>query len=459
MPSSLSRKVPAMIVIRQVVEPEQALIPSLCELLIDTVHNGASVGFLAPLSVDRAARYWEQVFASLGAGLLLWVAEEEGNVAGSVQLAPSQKENGRHRAEIQKLFVLSAFRGQGIASRLMSAAEMAARAGDRTLLVLDTLAGSGAEAVYRHLGWQRAGEIPNYAASPDGQLHATVYYYKLLAPESTGAPTTALDLSQLWDFSQPALSEQRFRTALATASGDDALILQTQIARTFGLRRDFVAAQATLDSIENQVAGAGGEVRVRHALEQGRALSSATHPPESQTEAVKAAARAAYLAAFALAQAEKLDGLAIDALHMLAFVDTDPVDQVNWGLQALSVMEQSSQPAARQWEGSLRNNVGYALHQQGRYEEALAQFELALAFRQRTGNAEQARIATWMVAWTLRSLGRLDEALGMQLRLEEECAAAGAPDPYVFEELELLYHARNDAVRAAEYAERCQKLQ
>ena len=64
-----------MIVVRQVTEPEPALIPSLCELLIDTVHNGASVGFLAPLASDRAARYWEQVLAALGDGLLLWVAE------------------------------------------------------------------------------------------------------------------------------------------------------------------------------------------------------------------------------------------------------------------------------------------------------------------------------------------------------------------------------------------------
>ena len=154
----------------------------LCELLIDAVHNGASVGFLAPLSIDRAARYWEQVLAALGDGLLLWVAEAEGRVVGSVQLAPSPKENGRHRAEIQKLFVLSAFRGQGIATRLMAAAETTARAAGRTLLVLDTLAGSDAEPVYRHLGWQRAGEIPNYAASPDGRLFPTVYYFKLLAP-------------------------------------------------------------------------------------------------------------------------------------------------------------------------------------------------------------------------------------------------------------------------------------
>ena len=42
----------------------------------------------------------------------------------------------------------------------------------------------------------------------------------------------AIDINALWDFSKPALSEERFRAALATAQGDDALILKTQIART-----------------------------------------------------------------------------------------------------------------------------------------------------------------------------------------------------------------------------------
>ena len=59
-----------------------------------------------------------------------------------------------------------------------------------------------------------------------------------------------------------------------------------------------------------------------------------------------------------------------------------------------------------------------------------------------------------MVAWTLRALGRIDEALEVQLRLERECEAAKAPDRYVFEELEILYRARGDERRANHYVER-----
>ena len=263
----------------------------------------------------------------------------------------------------------------------------------------------------------------------------------------------AIDLAPLWDYARPELSEQRFRAALATASGDDALILQTQIARTFGLRKDFAQAQEILQSIELQTRTAGPEARVRHALELGRSFASATHPPELLTPENKAAARRAYDQALALARSAKLDALAIDAIHMFAFIDTAPADQLKWAEQALAVVEASAQPAAKAWEASIRNNLGMALHGQGRYDEALAQFRLALAARERSGAAERVRVAHWMVAWTLRTMKRDDEAMAIQLRLEREGAAAGQPDPYVFEELEILYRNRGDAARAASYAE------
>ena len=47
-----------------------------------------------------------------------------------------------------------------------------------------------------------------------------------------GGSAMAIDLTPLWDHAQPAVSEERFRAALGTASGDDALMLRTQIART-----------------------------------------------------------------------------------------------------------------------------------------------------------------------------------------------------------------------------------
>lgn len=268
------------------------------------------------------------------------------------------------------------------------------------------------------------------------------------------APAMAIDLSALWDFNDPAASERRFLSALHTATGDDALILQTQIARTYGLRKEFSKARDLLSSIEARTKTAGPEARIRFALELGRTYASATHAPESLTSGSKERARTAYRSALDIARAVPLDGLAIDAIHMLAFVDTAPADQLKWGLQALAVVEASTQAPAKQWEPSVRNNVGYALHQLGRYEEALAQFRQAVAIRERGTDAEATRSAYWMVAWTLRALNRIDEALEIQLRLEREGDAAGRPDPYVFEELEILYRGRGEEERARHYAER-----
>ena len=263
----------------------------------------------------------------------------------------------------------------------------------------------------------------------------------------------AIDLKPLWNFDDPLQSEQRFRSALLTATGDDAFILQTQIARCYGLRAHFAEAQEILKSLEPQLQTAGNEARIRYWLELGRTYSSATHSAESQTREAKERARTAYTQAFETAKRAQLDGLAVDSLHMLAFVDTEPADQLKWGQAALEIAQASSQPSAKSWEASLRNNVGYALHQLGRYEEALVQFKQAVVLRESGTDVQATRIAHWMVGRSLRALNRIDEALEIQLRLEREGEAAGTPSPYVFEELELLYRAKGDQKRADQYAE------
>lgn len=265
-------------------------------------------------------------------------------------------------------------------------------------------------------------------------------------------PARALDLDALWNFRDPAASEQRFREALATARGDDALILQTQIARTHGLRRQFERSREVLAAIEPQLAGAGPEPRVRHALEWGRSWASATHPPELLTDDAKRQARTAWDRALAVAREARLDGLAIDAIHMVAFIDTTPADQERVAREALAISVASTQPAARRWEASIRQNLGRALHLQGRHDDALEQFRQARALREAAGNVDGERVARWLMAWTLRAMKRADEALQMQLALERDNAASGTPDRYVFEELEILYRERGDAERARRYA-------
>ncbi|WP_137940045.1 GNAT family N-acetyltransferase [Chitinivorax sp. B] len=158
--------------------------PQLINVLIDTVANDASIGFLAPLDEQRARTYFRSLEASVTEGSRwIWVALIDGLIVGTVQLDLCQRENGRSRAEIQKLLVLSDCRRRGIASALMETVEDAARLQHRKLLYLDTETDSPAETFYREPGYEFVGRIPDYASSPDGTLHPTSLYYKRLVSE------------------------------------------------------------------------------------------------------------------------------------------------------------------------------------------------------------------------------------------------------------------------------------
>lgn len=258
----------------------------------------------------------------------------------------------------------------------------------------------------------------------------------------------AIDIDRLWDYDQPQQSEQRFRTALQSLTdpaSDDALSLRTQIARTYSLTRRYAEAHAELDAIGPALAKAGAEPKVRALLERGRTLRSAGDPTTS---------RPLFEAAFRQADAAGLVVLAADALHMLPLVAPDAATGADDTRRLLDYVRGREGRAMRAWEAVALNNLGVALNDQGRTAEALPLFEQGLALRERIGPPAAVRVARWMIANAQRRLGRHDEALALQLQLERECDEAGAPDPYVYEELALLYDARGDAARAAHYRAR-----
>ena len=70
----------------------------LCELLADSVNNGASIGFLRPLDLNRAHDYWREVFAAVGKGTrILLAAHDDSAIVGSVQLDLCRKQNGLYQ--------------------------------------------------------------------------------------------------------------------------------------------------------------------------------------------------------------------------------------------------------------------------------------------------------------------------------------------------------------------------
>ncbi len=155
-------------------------------LLTDCVNHGASIGFLAPLQEADAAAYWQKVLGEMQAGQRVIFAARErpgGPIIGSAQLGLETRPNGVHRAEVQKVLVLSTHRRRGIARDLMAAVETAARDRWVRLLFLDTSEGrGGAKKFYETLGYTYVGGIPGYALDPDGTPAQNAIYYKTLAP-------------------------------------------------------------------------------------------------------------------------------------------------------------------------------------------------------------------------------------------------------------------------------------
>lgn len=163
-------------------EATRAHMPALCDLLMDCVAGGASVGFVQPMSLAKAQRFWEGVAASVGRGetVLLVARDGDGRIAGTVQLVLATKENQPHRADVSKLLVHRRARRLGVGALLMREAETVARRIGRTVLVLDT-ATPEAERLYRREGWSLCGTIPDYALMPDGSRCGTTIFFKRLS--------------------------------------------------------------------------------------------------------------------------------------------------------------------------------------------------------------------------------------------------------------------------------------
>ena len=107
------------IAIRRLPSVDDAQIEALADVLIDCVDGDASASFMYPLAPARAQAFWRRVAAGVAAG-------------------------------------------------------------ERALLVLDTIPGSDAERLYDRLGWVRVWTIPDYALLPRGGISGTTVFYKAL---------------------------------------------------------------------------------------------------------------------------------------------------------------------------------------------------------------------------------------------------------------------------------------
>lgn len=252
-----------------------------------------------------------------------------------------------------------------------------------------------------------------------------------------------MDFDDLWDYNDPQATEQKFRGLLPSASGDSSYHAQllTQIARAQGLQRKFDEAHQTLDEAQSLLTDDLKQAQIRYLLERGRVFNSSKQSEQ---------ARPLFLAAWERAATAGEDFYAIDAAHMMGIVEP-PEQALEWNLKALALAERTQDERAQKWRGSLYNNIGWTYHDSGQFQEALALFEKALRWREAQGQLPQVRIAKWGVARTLRSLGRLEEALAAQQALWTEHENAGGKDGFVYEELGECLLALNRQAEARPY--------
>ena len=155
-------------------------IERLAQILHACVHEGASIGFVMPFEKSQALAYWLDRVAPPHAagGKIVLIATLGGEIAGTAQLDLDSMPSKRHHAEVSKVLVDPSFRRAGVGRALMQEIERRAATEGRWLLTLDT-AGDGAEALYRSLGYEIAGAIPNYARNAfEESYEATRLMYK-----------------------------------------------------------------------------------------------------------------------------------------------------------------------------------------------------------------------------------------------------------------------------------------
>ncbi len=260
------------------------------------------------------------------------------------------------------------------------------------------------------------------------------------------------EFDKLWNYSNPAETEIKFREVLKDSSSEknlsEHLQLLTQIARTYSLRGMFTEAHETLNEVEKQLPIQHDLEHARYHLERGRTFNSSGKKAEAKEQ-------------FELAKKTAIevenDFHAIDAIHILAII-APPENAIALNEEGLLFAENSKQERAKNWLGALYNNLGWAYFDKKEYEKALSIFLRALKWREEKQEPSSIFLAKWCVARTLRAVNKIEEALKVQLALFEESVTTGQNDGYVHEELGELFLLKGEKQKSSFHFEKAYEL-
>ncbi len=228
------------------------------------------------------------------------------------------------------------------------------------------------------------------------------------------------DFDKLWNYGDPAGTEEKFRAILPRAkepgNADYHLQLLTQIARTQSLRGQFAEAHKTLDEVEGKLTDETKPARLRYLLERGRSFNSAGEGEK---------ALALFKQAFEFGTKLGEDYHAIDAAHMIAIAVATVDEKLAWGRKGIDLAGKTKDKRAAGWKGALLNNVGYTLLEAKRFDEARATFTDLVTYEKGRQNARGESIAKWFLGHILRKEGKHEEALAAQRDLLKQAEKEG----------------------------------
>jgi len=245
----------------------------------------------------------------------------------------------------------------------------------------------------------------------------------------------------------------------------------SQMALVSALQKKFTLAHEILDKAQDQVNPNDDLATVRLLLERGRVFQQQVYAglqskQVEEVEAYNAQARSYFKLAYQLSAQCGFDRFSIDAAHMIAIMQPGIEDKIQWNQRAIDIIEKTEESVARSWGGSLYNNLGQNYFDNGQYEKSLEAYQKSLECRQDQQDVSNSLFAKWTVARSLRMLDRCDEALVMQLELEQVYGDASDSDylgmnpdifiltrGFVFQELAEIYKVLGDVEKTRHYAQ------
>jgi tetratricopeptide (TPR) repeat protein len=262
-------------------------------------------------------------------------------------------------------------------------------------------------------------------------------------------------INKLWDFSDPKLSESRFRERLSQEEKENAPLVErmeilTQVARAEGLQQKFDEAHKTLDTVQATLASLGSTlVDTRYHLERGRAFNSSGNKEKAKED---------FLKAIESGKKGGHDYYTIDGIHMMAIAD-EPTKQLEWTELGIKMAEASNEDRAKLWLGTFYNNSGWTYFGLKEYQKALDLFIKNEKFAESRNNVKDVQIAKWCQAKMYRFLKQLDTAISIQRTLEKAIQDKSMEeDGYVYEEIAECLLAQGNTNDAKPYFKRAYEL-